>query len=255
MMWAVIVALLITLGCTACQSAAVLGPTRTPAPLPTLTGTPSTSPTPTSTPGADTFALRVNDTLVTGSTVPLTEGIVHVIPAPNDQGNRYQDGTTVRLTVTPGETFVFSRWSGACRGTDDSCALTMRGDMEVEAAFEQAYPLFVNDGQVTGSTHALPGGGGVIVSPAPSAPGDRYFGGAVVSVTWSQKEGVVFTGWTGDCITPDASCALVMDRERRVTAGFSQAVSDVIGDGLTPELAGSPEASRWSLQTEVGFES
>ena len=170
----------------------------------------------------ETFAVRINDTQVTGSTVPLAEGIVHVVAAPNPV-NRYRSGTLVVLTVEEGETYVFTGWSGKCRGTDVSCTLMVEAETEVVAEFERAYPLFVNDIQVTATTPALPGGGSVIVSPAPNVSGNRFSKGSVVTVTVSQSDGIVFAGWTGDCITPDASCTVVMDQERRVAANISEA--------------------------------
>ncbi len=47
-------------------------------------------------------------------------------------------GTSITLTATPADSFVFSGWSGACSGTGTTCVLTMSADQSANATFNAA---------------------------------------------------------------------------------------------------------------------
>ena len=48
----------------------------------------------------------------------------------------YPENTQVTLTATPTSGYTFSRWEGACQGTEPSCAVEVSGDKQVTAVFE-----------------------------------------------------------------------------------------------------------------------
>jgi Divergent InlB B-repeat domain/Fibronectin type III domain len=50
-------------------------------------------------------------------------------------GSSFKSGTVVTLTSTPDAGSVFSGWSGACKGTSDTCTVTMSARRSVYATF------------------------------------------------------------------------------------------------------------------------
>ena len=214
---------------------------------PTLTPTPVPTPTltPTATPYSGPFSLTVNDTLVTGAAVPFPNGVVNVVPAPNAGSDRYTPGTVVVLTAATEQGVIATTWSGDCRGTDDSCAVTIQRETEVEIVFLRAFALFVNGVQVSGTTHTPSGGATFVVDPAPDASANRYLEGTTVTVTVAPDPAYVLKGWSGDCPTTDASCTVVMAREMRAEADITRTFGVKI-DGVPVT------ASSHSLSGNVG---
>jgi hypothetical protein len=47
----------------------------------------------------------------------------------------YVTGTVVTLTATRGSGYQFSSWSGACRGANASCTVTLKAARSVTATF------------------------------------------------------------------------------------------------------------------------
>ena len=76
-----------------------------------------------------TSTLTVNVT-GTGSVASAPPGI----SCPSTCAAEFTDGSSVDLTPTAGEGFVFSGWSGACTGSG-ACSVTMTGDQTVGATF------------------------------------------------------------------------------------------------------------------------
>lgn len=127
---------------------------------------------------------------------------------------------TLTATATPG--WTFAGWSGDCSGTGD-CSVLMADPRSVTATFappETAYALVVS------------AAGGTVVSDlegivCPSECAGSYGSGVTVVLT-AQSPGVV---WGGACSGSAATCTLVMDGPKSVTASFVE----------TP-LAGAPLA-------------
>ena len=138
---------------------------------------------------------------------------------------RFEGGTAVTLSATPGAGSVFTGWSGACGGTG-SCQLTADENRTVTAGFDLAtFPLHVN-GAGTGSGSIASQSGLLPAIACTSAAGSvsgacniTYVAGAVVTLTPTPSIGTVFDGWTGAC-TGTGSCTVTMSQARTVTARF-----------------------------------
>jgi len=63
---------------------------------------------------------------------------------PSSVGGRYNAGTIVGLTAKPGAGFKFHTWSGACRGANASCNVTMNTARNATATFVTA-PMSCDD--------------------------------------------------------------------------------------------------------------
>lgn len=101
----------------------------------------------------------------------------------------YNEGSTVSLSATGNNGFVFSEWQGDLSGSDNPVTLTMDSDKTVTAVFVAApvYALTVINGSGSGSFSE-----GFVTPVTASAP----------SAGW------IFAGWTGDVAhLADASAA------------------------------------------------
>ena len=61
------------------------------------------------------------------------EGSIQKSPSKNN----YEDGTTVALTATPKEGWVFQKWTGDITSSNANVSVTMNGEKTVEAVFVQ----------------------------------------------------------------------------------------------------------------------
>jgi PKD repeat protein len=129
---------------------------------------------------------------------------------------RFDLGTVVTLTVTPGPGSVFTGWSGDCSGTG-SCQVTMNQARSVTATFAPgSFPVTVSkqgtgSGQVSSSPAGIGCGSGCQASFAASS---------TVTLTAAPAAGSVFAGWSGDC-SGTGTCQLTMSHARSVTATFA----------------------------------
>jgi uncharacterized repeat protein (TIGR02543 family) len=134
--------------------------------------------------------------------------------------------SSVTLTASPSDGFVFTGWTGGCTGTSLTCTVTMTAATTVTATFTQANVLAVSisgNGAVTGGSGAINCGGGAGICSA------NFAAGATVSLVASPALGATFTGWTGACGGTATTCTVSMTQSRNVTATFSGAT----GTGFT----------------------
>jgi Pro-kumamolisin, activation domain/Divergent InlB B-repeat domain len=131
-------------------------------------------------------------------------------------------GTTVTLLATPGENSTFGGWGGACRGTGDTCQLTMTAARSVTAAFQAvpaaSYPLSAT---VAGSGAGSVSGGGLRCTGG-SAGGcsASVAAGATVTLTATAAGDSEFVGWGGACGGTAGTCQLTATGAKAVTALF-----------------------------------
>ena len=127
-------------------------------------------------------------------------------------------GTAATLTAAPLDGYRFSRWEGACTGTDPTCAVTIAGDVQASAFFTPARTLFVSVG---GS-----GSGSVGSSPAGISCGATcaalFDAGASVTLTAKPADGSVFAGWTGGGCGARPTCTVTLSNDVAVGARFTK---------------------------------
>jgi hypothetical protein len=141
----------------------------------------------------------------------------------------YPQGTEVRLTAAPDPGSSFTGWEGACTGTGD-CLVTMDAPRSVTARFGRRASLsVVLAGNGTGTVNSAPAG----ISCGGSC-GATYEAGTTVVLTAQPAPGSTFAGWSGAECSGTATCTVVMDADRTVTALFTAA-----GVRLTVVKAGS----------------
>jgi VWFA-related protein len=147
-------------------------------------------------------------------------GVIASTPAGIDCGNDcnevYPIGTAVELTATAGANATFVGWSGACSGSG-SCMITMNGDLDVTASFDQIrHDLTINPlGAGTGSVISIPAG----IDCGNDCTAD-FVQGQAVDLTASAAAGSEFVGWSGCDTTNGSLCSLVIGNDRVVSATF-----------------------------------
>ena len=121
------------------------------------------------------------------------EGIVQeeVIIQGSTTVTEYNAGTTVRLTATPNEGWVFAGWSGDVESEELVIEVPIEKGTSVSALFKRdSFELNITiEGEGTVKEE-------VIVQPG------QYYYETVVRLTAIPAEGYVFSGWSGD-VTSD----------------------------------------------------
>jgi alpha-tubulin suppressor-like RCC1 family protein len=156
----------------------------------------------------------------------------------------FPHGTTVVLTATPGATMTFAGWSGDCTGTGP-CTVVMDRQREVTATVvPPTYPLTVTfAGNASGSVSFVPSRPQCLSSCVRDFPV-----GSTVTIT-AQNFAFFGVSTSLNGCTPfssgfsTASCSVVMDGPRSVTATFRRASTmiTVLGAGTG---SGSVESDR-----------
>jgi len=154
----------------------------------------------------------------------------------------FERGTKVDLAASPdpGESFI--GWEGACGGVPpDSgvCTLDILGPTSVGALFSQPFvDLSVYIWGNGGITSAPPGvscaGTGIMDYTIPPACVTRFpFGTGSVVLTATPDPSETFYGWSSECSSSwtNATCGVVMDRDRTVDAFFANVTMGLTVDG------------------------
>lgn len=130
-------------------------------------------------------------------------GSINVEP----EKNAYSYGESVTLEAVPGQGWTFSGWQGNLQGGETLQRITIEGDTEVSAVFEQEeYSLTVE----------TVGEGGVIVTPAEPTYryGDEVVLEAVPEQSWR------FVEWGGDASGNEPRVTLQFTGDHDVSARF-----------------------------------
>ncbi|MCE9576500.1 MAG: choice-of-anchor D domain-containing protein [Deltaproteobacteria bacterium] len=139
-------------------------------------------------------------------------------------------GASITLAAAAAPDSTFTGWSGACTGTG-TCTITMDQTQTAIATFDRLTPELAV--ALAGS-----GAGTVASSPAGIDCGTHctqsFAFGTSVMLTASATNGSTFAGWSGACTGTSASCTVLIDRARAVTATF-----DAVTPPLTVAITGS----------------
>jgi uncharacterized repeat protein (TIGR02543 family) len=175
--------------------------------------------------------------------------IVNGVLIPNaDCSASYPTGTVVTLTAVPTTGFLFVGWSGsgsgACAGTSTlTCVVTMDAAKTVVASFSPTFMLTVSKGGTGNGTVASAPVGIPVVGIDCSADCQRYATNTSVLLTATAKSGSVFSGWSGSCEGTVATCQVLMNADKTVTANFAMpsflltvSNNSVVGSGTVTSI-------------------
>jgi len=144
------------------------------------------------------------------------------IDCPSTCSASFASGTTVTLTATAGSGFTFGGYGGACSGS--SCSLVLSTDQSVSATFTA-------NAQGPQLTVTVSGQGTVTSNPAgincPSTCTAGFASGASVSLTATPASGFTFSGFSGDCTGANCQLTLKSGTNASVTATFAQQPHDI----------------------------
>ncbi|WP_299135773.1 InlB B-repeat-containing protein [uncultured Tenacibaculum sp.] len=141
-------------------------------------------------------------------TINATNGAVSTNPNPTN--GKYDDGTSVVLTVIPNAGYQFDGWSGDASGTTNPVTVVMNANKTVTATFSKI--------QRTLTINATNG----TVSTNPNPTNGTYDDGASVVLTATPNAGYQFDGWSGDASGTTNPVTVVMNANKTVTATFSK---------------------------------
>jgi len=156
--------------------------------------------------------------------------------------------SSVTLSASPSDGYVFTGWSGGCTGTSPACTVTMTAATTVTATFTQANVLTITlagSGAVTGGSGAINCGGGANICSA------NFAAGATVSLVATPVAGATFTGWSGACGGTATTCTVSMSQSRNVTATFSAGTGGS-GFTLTVSVSGNGTVSGGGISCGSG---
>lgn len=141
----------------------------------------------------------------------------------------YNSGTNVTLTATAAGGSTFAGWNGCDTFSGATCSVTMNSAKTVTATFNQQPPQqftlsVVRSGTGTGTVTSNPAG---INCGADCS--ESYSSGSSVTLTAGAASGSTFAGWSGCDASSGATCSVLMNSARTVTATF-----DVVSGGIRP---------------------
>jgi len=159
----------------------------------------------------DTFLLQI-------SKVGTGFGKVASVPEGVDCGDDcvgiFSYNSPVILVVEEDEGSTFDGWSGKCKGRNRTCTVKMTKTSAATAKFARVYELSVD---VAGNGTVKSSPGGIICGDDCN---DLYKEGTIVKLKAIASEGSKSSGWVGCTTSSGASCTVVMDGTKNVTATF-----------------------------------
>ena len=139
------------------------------------------------------------------------EGTVQeeVIVQGSTSETEYNAGTTVRLTATPNEGWVFAGWSGDVESEELEIEVPIEKGTAVSALFKRdSFELNITiEGEGTVKEE-------VIVQPG------QYEYETIVRLTAEPDEGWEFEGWSGDIVSFENSIQTAVDSPKNISATF-----------------------------------
>jgi len=155
--------------------------------------------------------------------------------------------TEVQLTATPNNGWVFSNWTGDASGTQDVIFVSMDGDKNIEANFDN----------ITHRLSVQVNGQGSVNGPANQGGSGVYPFGTNVQLTAVPEQGWVFAGWSGAVSSKFNPVNVVMDQNKTVTVNFVQVPSQKrilpLGDSVTKGVPNSYRYTLYNLLKGTGF--
>jgi|GEM_PF-3277573 len=157
-------------------------------------------------------------------------GNVVSIPPGIDCGStcnaNFADGTIITLTAEAHAGSLFSHWSGGCSGTDETCQLTITGDLTVTATFSlvntQQNKLKVSRKKTKrGDGDILSEDGAIICTPDTKQCSALFDHGTFVTLNGQTSYPNTFLGWQPSDLCPGTGlCTILMDGPKTIKGIF-----------------------------------
>lgn len=152
---------------------------------------------------------------VTGKGVSCGSGSTCDYPEPSN--------TTVTLTATPQSGYAFTKWTGDCLGTQNTCSVQMDADRNVVAEFDPLIPV-----AITVNGNGTVSGAGVTCGPGPKTCTGEVPQNTSVLLTGTPALSGSSVTWTGCTSTSGTIC--------RIAVGTTPvAVTATFGTGTGPQ--------------------
>ncbi len=149
---------------------------------------------------------------------------------PEPGTHTYEEGEEAVVKALPEAGYEFVEWTGDHEGTEEEITITMDGDKQIIAHFQEeeteGYVLRVN----------TQGEGEVNIDPDQ----EEYEEGTEVTLTANPADDWEFVEWSGDADGTEDTTTVVMDDHKDVTAHFEE---DVEYYGLTVNIDGEGEVN------------
>lgn len=177
----------------------------------------------------------------------------YTCPENNNCSKIYNTGSIVNLIAQVNSNYTFAGWTGACSGNNVSCNLTMNSDKDVIADFTISTPACTPDNSCAANTcigstcqdmcsppntfngtkncvtqytlnvqkpnnAIISGDNGIHCGNACNATVNS---GTTIHLTAQPSLGYQLTGWTGACTGTNATCDVLVDSNKSVSATFA----------------------------------
>lgn len=130
----------------------------------------------------------------------------------------FTEGTTLSLTAKPETGYVFSGWSGDCKGTNESCTLSVSSPMAITATFTELPKYLMNIKKPIGGI--LVDGRGLVNCGGINRQCSGTF--SSISLTATPNPGYTLKKWIG-CPSPIGNtCNLTLTQKTTVGAVFAK---------------------------------
>jgi phospholipase C len=158
-------------------------------------------------------------------------GTITSVPAgincPQMCSAKFDSGTQVRLTESPGTAFSFSGWGGECSGTLSTCEVTLNANSSVTATFaalsaQQVQLTITNTGAGAGTVTSEPAG-----INCPETCSAIFTSGTQVTLTAVPGNTFSFNEWAGGCTGNGDTCTLIVNANSSVTAAFAASLQSI----------------------------
>jgi hypothetical protein len=147
----------------------------------------------------------------------------------------YEQGTLVQLTAKPSSNSSFAGWTGACAGTQLTCAVTATSHVLVGATFNATPKTGGGGGGGGGGTTTAgltlsvksAGGKGLITSSSGAincgkSCSTTVAAGTSVTLNASPEPGFFFVNWTGACTGNAPTCTIAVNSTATAQANFNK---------------------------------
>ncbi len=166
------------------------------------------------------YSLIINNQMVIGSLLPLTEGNISINPAPDSDG-KYTDGTTVTLSVSPNTGYDWKNWTGTNNDASNPTTIIMSGgNKNVNVDFEGRFALIIDNNLVIGSSMTLDDGS-IAIDPAPGDDG-KYAYGSNITITATPDVGYGWKSWTGTSADSTNPSTVTINSDKNIAVTFEE---------------------------------